>query len=227
MAIVQAGCVPAPFVYFACTAAAAGSTRRHILALVALALIDRRPWPGQGEPARKGSSPGVCTYLLAPTWFDPAEMSGIITPYMVYYALHDALVKPMPGQPFAPEPCQVVVRFRRRPRLRVRPARRREVSQRRAGDGRGREVLLRALQGRRQQGAEGPGRRGRDPRSATRPLQAQAALARLHDLLYERHGCSRGSCRRSTWSRSATRASRRRPSAPAPTSSSPSRPAWS
>jgi len=39
---------------------------------------------------------------LAPTWFDPAEMSGIITPYMILYALHDALVKPMPGQPFAP-----------------------------------------------------------------------------------------------------------------------------
>jgi hypothetical protein len=29
-------------------------------------------------------------------------MSGIITPYMFYYALHDALVKAMPGQPFAP-----------------------------------------------------------------------------------------------------------------------------
>jgi peptide/nickel transport system substrate-binding protein len=29
-------------------------------------------------------------------------MSGIITPYMVYYALHDALVKRMPGKPFAP-----------------------------------------------------------------------------------------------------------------------------
>jgi peptide/nickel transport system substrate-binding protein len=39
---------------------------------------------------------------LTPTWFDPAEASGIITPYMVYYALHDAMVKPMPGKPFAP-----------------------------------------------------------------------------------------------------------------------------
>jgi peptide/nickel transport system substrate-binding protein len=39
---------------------------------------------------------------LAPTWFDPAESSGIITPYMIYYALHDALVKPMPGQALAP-----------------------------------------------------------------------------------------------------------------------------
>jgi peptide/nickel transport system substrate-binding protein len=39
---------------------------------------------------------------LAPTWFDPAETPGIITPYMVMYALHDALVKPMPGNPRAP-----------------------------------------------------------------------------------------------------------------------------
>jgi peptide/nickel transport system substrate-binding protein len=38
---------------------------------------------------------------LAPTWFDPAETSGIITPFMVMYALHDAMVKPMPGQPLA------------------------------------------------------------------------------------------------------------------------------
>src|SRR5262247_3291581 len=39
---------------------------------------------------------------LAPTWFDPAEAPGIITPYMIYYALHDAMVKAMPGQPAAP-----------------------------------------------------------------------------------------------------------------------------
>jgi peptide/nickel transport system substrate-binding protein len=39
---------------------------------------------------------------LAPTWFDPAETPGIITPYMILYAIHDALVKPMPGNPMAP-----------------------------------------------------------------------------------------------------------------------------
>src|SRR5215831_12936855 len=39
---------------------------------------------------------------LAPTWFDPAETSGIITPFMVLYALHDALAKPMPGGPMTP-----------------------------------------------------------------------------------------------------------------------------
>jgi len=39
---------------------------------------------------------------LAPTWFDPAETPGIGTPWMILYALHDALVKPMPGNAMAP-----------------------------------------------------------------------------------------------------------------------------
>jgi peptide/nickel transport system substrate-binding protein len=39
---------------------------------------------------------------LAPTWFDPAEVPGIITPFMVLYALHDGMVKPMPGNAMAP-----------------------------------------------------------------------------------------------------------------------------
>jgi peptide/nickel transport system substrate-binding protein len=40
---------------------------------------------------------------LAPTWFDPAETPGIITPFLLMYALHDAMVKPMPGS--ARESC--------------------------------------------------------------------------------------------------------------------------
>src|SRR5258706_14895800 len=39
---------------------------------------------------------------LAPTWFDPAETQRIITPFMVMYAIHDALVKAIPGNPVAP-----------------------------------------------------------------------------------------------------------------------------
>src|SRR4029077_9458988 len=43
------------------------------------------------------ASPGQLTWgvhvSLAPTWFEPAEASGIITPFMVFYALHDAMVK--------------------------------------------------------------------------------------------------------------------------------------
>src|SRR5215468_12756016 len=43
---------------------------------------------------------GVHTTLV-PTWFDPAEsIQG--TPFMILYAIHDALVKPMPGKGMAP-----------------------------------------------------------------------------------------------------------------------------
>ena len=44
----------------------------------------------------------AATVTLAPTWFDPAETPGVITPFLTLYALHDALVKPMPGQPMSP-----------------------------------------------------------------------------------------------------------------------------
>ncbi len=39
---------------------------------------------------------------IAPTWFDPGEHPGVITPMIPFYALHDALVKPMPGNPMTP-----------------------------------------------------------------------------------------------------------------------------
>ena len=42
-------------------------------------------------------------YVTLPSaWFDPAEVVGVLTPFWVLYALHDALVKPMPGNPMAP-----------------------------------------------------------------------------------------------------------------------------
>ncbi|HEX2440142.1 MAG TPA: ABC transporter substrate-binding protein, partial [Methylomirabilota bacterium] len=34
---------------------------------------------------------------LVSRWLDPGETEGLITPFMVLYALHDALVKPMPA----------------------------------------------------------------------------------------------------------------------------------
>jgi peptide/nickel transport system substrate-binding protein len=39
---------------------------------------------------------------LSPVWFDPAEVVGVITPFWVLTAMHDALVKPMPGNLMAP-----------------------------------------------------------------------------------------------------------------------------
>jgi peptide/nickel transport system substrate-binding protein len=56
---------------------------------------------GPGDAAPEGQMTWGLHISLAPTWFDPAETPGIATPFMVLYALHDALVKPMPGQAMA------------------------------------------------------------------------------------------------------------------------------
>ena len=40
---------------------------------------------------------------ISPTWFDPAEVAIVgLTPFWFCYALHDALLKPMPDNPMAP-----------------------------------------------------------------------------------------------------------------------------
>ena len=41
-------------------------------------------------------------FTLAPTLFEPAETPGLVSPFMFLYALHDALVKPMPDKSMAP-----------------------------------------------------------------------------------------------------------------------------
>ena len=60
---------------------------------------------GSASPARaapEGQVTSLQAISIAPRWFDPAEAEGIITPFLFYYALHDAVVKPMPGKPLAP-----------------------------------------------------------------------------------------------------------------------------
>jgi peptide/nickel transport system substrate-binding protein len=76
--------------------------RYTFVAIALVALLAVVAWPGSGSAAPEGQLTWGVHVSLAPTWLDPAEAPGIITPYMLYYALHDALVKPMPGQPNAP-----------------------------------------------------------------------------------------------------------------------------
>jgi peptide/nickel transport system substrate-binding protein len=66
-----------------------------LLVLATVAVV-----PAAAAPA--GQMTWAVHISLAPTWFDPAETSGIITPFMVIFALHDAMVKPLPGIPTAP-----------------------------------------------------------------------------------------------------------------------------
>src|SRR3954471_10912418 len=78
-----------------------GLTRRDLMAASALGLLAGAP-----RLARAAAPQGQLTWAvhvsLAPTWFDPAETQALITPFMVLYALHDAMVKPMPGTLQAP-----------------------------------------------------------------------------------------------------------------------------
>src|SRR5262249_7205522 len=39
---------------------------------------------------------------IAPSWFDPSTAPPQITPFGVLYAIHDALVRPYPGQKMGP-----------------------------------------------------------------------------------------------------------------------------
>jgi peptide/nickel transport system substrate-binding protein len=71
-----------------------------LLALGLLLLGLGAPVQAQGKP--QGTMIWALHVTTAPTWFDPAETAGVITPFLFLYTLHDALVKPMPGDPMAP-----------------------------------------------------------------------------------------------------------------------------
>jgi peptide/nickel transport system substrate-binding protein len=76
-------------------------TYRRLLVLILAALV-LVVAPTAGIAAPEGQVVWGVHVSLAPLWFDPADTQGMITPFMVLYALHDAMVKPMPGNPTAP-----------------------------------------------------------------------------------------------------------------------------
>jgi len=53
-------------------------------------------------PQPEGEMRWALYVTLSPVWFDPGEVLGLITPFWVMYAIHDAVVKPMPGNLMAP-----------------------------------------------------------------------------------------------------------------------------
>jgi peptide/nickel transport system substrate-binding protein len=78
-----------------------GISRRDLMALGALGMVAGAPGLARAA-APQGQLTWAVHVSLAPTWFDPAETPGIITPFMVMYAVHDAMVKPMPSGPQTP-----------------------------------------------------------------------------------------------------------------------------
>jgi len=73
--------------------------RLAILLLVLATLLG--PGAASAVPPDGTMALGLHVTLVS-RWLDPGETEALITPFMVLYALHDALVKPMPGNIMTP-----------------------------------------------------------------------------------------------------------------------------
>jgi peptide/nickel transport system substrate-binding protein len=82
------------------SAAAAASVLCALLALVPYGDAGAQTRPA--APAKPEGEMRWALYVtLSPVWFDPGEFQGL-TAFWVLYAIHDALVKPMPGNLMTP-----------------------------------------------------------------------------------------------------------------------------
>jgi peptide/nickel transport system substrate-binding protein len=75
------------------------SSRRRLAALVAIAaLMLGITGVADAQTAPSGEVIVAWHVTIAPTWFDPSSAPPQITPFGTIYAIHDALVRPMPNQ---------------------------------------------------------------------------------------------------------------------------------
>jgi peptide/nickel transport system substrate-binding protein len=76
--------------------------RPIVLALLIAALVLGATTPGVAQPKPSGKAVMAWHVTIAPSWFDPSTAPPQITPFGILYALHDALVRPYPGQKMGP-----------------------------------------------------------------------------------------------------------------------------
>ena len=111
MATMQVGPVPAHSSFWyrkKSTHGARAACQPAVTLLVAFALSGARSGPGQSGRPRGATHLGR-PRLAGPDMVRSGRDAGIITPFMVLYALHDAMVKPMPGKPLAPSLAEYIV----------------------------------------------------------------------------------------------------------------------
>jgi peptide/nickel transport system substrate-binding protein len=71
-----------------------------VLVAFSLLAIVRAEVSAQGQPDSQLAI--AFDVSIAPSFLDPAETPGIGTPFVFLYAMHDALIKPLPGNDMAP-----------------------------------------------------------------------------------------------------------------------------
>src|ERR1700675_5102138 len=72
------------------------------IALVFLVLIALSSGTGHAQGQPDGQITIAFDASIAPAFLDPADTAGLGTPFVFLYALHDALIKPLPGHDMAP-----------------------------------------------------------------------------------------------------------------------------
>jgi peptide/nickel transport system substrate-binding protein len=81
----------------------AGPSSERVIVLLAAVLIIFAVVPevaAQAPPA--GEVVMAFHVTIAPSWFDPSSAPPQITPFGILYALHDAVIRPLPGKKIAP-----------------------------------------------------------------------------------------------------------------------------
>src|SRR5512145_2760767 len=75
-------------------------TQPHRMAMLLLAMVwmlgGRAELYAQPQPV--GEMVIAWHVTIAPAWFDPVDTPSQITPFGALHALHDALVRPLPGE---------------------------------------------------------------------------------------------------------------------------------
>ena len=69
-----------------------------VMAIVLVLAIARE----SGSQPRPGEMVMAWHVTIAPSWFDPSTAPSQITPFGMLYALHDAVLRPLPGKKYAP-----------------------------------------------------------------------------------------------------------------------------
>jgi peptide/nickel transport system substrate-binding protein len=82
-------------------------SRRSLAALLcsllcSMILAASAPGGAAAQARPEGEMRWALYVTLSPAWFDPGEVVGVLTPFWVLTAMHDALVKPMPGGMLTP-----------------------------------------------------------------------------------------------------------------------------
>jgi peptide/nickel transport system substrate-binding protein len=79
-----------------------GGVRWLVVVVLSLGLLAGLPAPAAAQAKPEGEMRIAMYVTISPSWFDPGDVTGFITPFWLMWAMHDALVKTMPGKPMAP-----------------------------------------------------------------------------------------------------------------------------